>query len=209
MEKWEREPLTDEEITAIFDECSTTEERLIVAFLTDTGCRVNELLRLREKWIDGESGRYGSITVPVKATSGKRPKTKKIKTIPMTKRLRDVWQETRYTPPGMRVNRSAQHIYNVSVRLGAAVGMYTVKKEKGKKTVYTLCPGVNHSKGWHVTPHIFRHTFCTRCYYRGGLETDEIGALAGHRDGEMVRTVYLHIDSEKTISKLEEAGFLE
>ena len=209
MEKWEREPLTDEEITAIFDECSTVEERLIVAFLADTGCRVNELLRVREIWVNWSAGKYGALIVPVQATSGKRPKTKKEKTIPITRRLRDVFTTAKNTPGGIRVDRTPQHIYNVVNRLGEAVGLYTVGKAKGRKTVYTVCAGVDHSKGWHVTPHIFRHSFITRCYYKGKLDKEEIGALAGHRDGEMVGTVYLHIDSEKTRSKLEDAGFLD
>ena len=182
MDKWEREPLTDEEITAIFDECTTTEERLIVAFLADTGCRVNELLRFRESWVDYRAGKYGTIVVPVQATSGAKPKTKKPKTIPISKRLRGVFDEGKDS----RVNRTPQHIYNVVKRLAKKAGITK-----------------------HVTPHVFRHSFITRCYYKGGLKPEEIGALAGHRDGEMVGTVYLHIDSEKTRSKLEESGFLE
>lgn len=182
MEKWEREPLTDEEIKAIFDECSTIEERFIVGFLADTGCRVNELLRFNKSWDDGCVGKYGTLTVPVQATSGEKPKTKKPKTIPISKRLRSCIDE--FGEYG--VKRTPQHIYNVVKRLAKKAGV--TKK---------------------VTPHVFRHSFITRCYYKGGLKPEEIGALAGHRDGEMVGTVYLHIDSEKTRSKLEEAGFLE
>jgi len=186
MEKWEREPLTDEETAAIFDECSTTEERLIVAFLADTGCRVNELLRLKWGWIDWSVGKYGTLVVPVQATSGKKPKTKKNKTIPISNRLNAMLMERKEGGGDFGIHRTPQHIYNVVKRLAKKAGITK-----------------------HVTPHVFRHSFITRCYYKGGLKPEEIGALAGHRDGEMVGTVYLHIDSEKTRSKLEEAGFLE
>lgn len=181
-EKWERVPLTDAEVSAIFDVAETDEDRLIVAFLADTGCRVNELLRLDSSWIKSDVGKYGTLVVPVQATSGKKPKTKKPKSIPISRRLRDVFDGM----ASIRVNRSPQHVYNVVKRLGKKAGV-----EK------------------HVTPHIFRHSFITRCYYEGGLKPEEIGALAGHRDGEMVGTVYLHIDDNITRSKLEDAGFLE
>lgn len=182
MEKWDREPLSDAEVAAILTVCETSEDRFIVTFLADTGCRVNELLRYVPEWVDTRVGRYGVLTVPVKATSGQRPKTKKPKSIPLSRRLRGCFDEN----PLISINRSPQHVYNVVKRLGKKAGV-----EK------------------HVTPHIFRHTFITRCYYEGGLKPEEIGALAGHRDGEMVGTVYLHIDAEKTRSKLEDAGFLE
>ena len=186
MDKWEREPLTDEEVTAIFDECSTTEERLIVAFLADTGCRVNELLRLKWGWIDWNLGKYGTLVVPVQATSGKKPKTKKEKTIPISNRLNAMFMESKESAGGFGINRTPQHIYNVVKRLA--------KKARITK---------------HVTPHVFRHSFITRCYYKGGLKPNEIAGLAGHAGPDMVNTVYLHIDSEKTRSKLEESGFLD
>ena len=77
MDKWEREPLTDDEVTAIYEAAGKPEDRLIVAFLADTGCRVNELIRSQPGWFDGGVGKYGEIVVPVEATSGKRAKTKK------------------------------------------------------------------------------------------------------------------------------------
>lgn len=186
MDKWEREPLTDEEVTAIFDECSTTEERLIVAFLADTGCRVNELLRLDSSWEDTNVGKYGTLTVPVKATSGKRPKTKKPKMIPISKRLGGVFDDMIKNHGVLEVNRTPQHIYNVVKRLAKKAGIMK-----------------------HVTPHVFRHSFITRCYYKGGLKPNEIAAIVGHAGPDMVNMVYLHIDSEKTRSKLEDAGFLD
>ena len=130
MEKWEREPLTDEEVRAIFDECSTTEERLIVAFLADTGCRVNELLRFSWSWVDAKTGKYGTLTVPVKATSGKRPKTKKPKTIPISKRLLGAMLDTGGVTPEVKIRRTPQHIYNVVKRLAKKAGITKHNRSK-------------------------------------------------------------------------------
>ena len=186
MEKWDREPLTDGEITAIFDGCSTTEERLIVAFLADTGCRVNELLRLEWGWIDWNVGKYGTLTVPVQATSGKKPKTKKEKTIPISNRLNGMFMESKESKEGFGVNRTPQHIYNVVKRLAKKAG---VTKR--------------------VTPHVFRHTMACRLYYDVGITVEEIGHYLGHANGDMVKNVYLHIDDEKIESAIDKAGFLE
>ena len=186
MDKWEREPLTNEEITAIFNECTTTEDRLIVAFLADTGCRVNELLRLNNAWDDPGVGKYGVMTVPVEATSGKRPKTKKPKTIPISKRLRGAFDESFKHTGHIGVMRTPQHIYNVVKRLAKKAG---VTKR--------------------VTPHVFRHTMACRLYYDVNMEVEEIGHYLGHANGDMVKNVYLHINDEKIQNEIEEAGFLE
>lgn len=185
-DKWERVPLSDEEITAIFNECKTTEDALIIAFLADTGCRVNELLRLEESWIDVRVGKYGIITVPVQATSGKRAKTKKPKTIPMTKRLAMVCSEARNSPEGVRVMRTSQHIYNVVKRLAKRAGV--TKK---------------------VSPHLFRHTRACKLYYDTSMTVEEIGHYLGHANGDMVKNVYLHIDDGVVNSKLDESGVLD
>lgn len=186
MDKWEREPLTNEEITAIFDECSTTEERLVVAFLADTGCRVNELLRFNKSWDDENVGKYGTLTVPVEATSGAKPKTKKPKTIPISKRLRGAIDGSAVINGGDTIERSPQHIYNVVKRLAKKAGVTK-----------------------HVTPHVFRHTMACRLYYDVKMEVEEIGHYLGHANGDMVKNVYLHINDEKIQNEIENAGFLD
>ena len=186
MDKWGREPLKDEEITTIFDECTTVEERLVVAFLADTGCRVNELLRLKWEWIDWGLGKYGTLTVPVQATSGKKPKTKKEKKIPISNRLNAMFMESKESKEGFGINRTPQHIYNVVKRLAKKAGV--TKK---------------------VTPHVFRHTMACRLYYDVKMEVEEIGHYLGHANGDMVKNVYLHINDEKIQNEIEEAGFLD
>lgn len=208
MAKKEVDPFTKEDVSSMVDACETREETLIMCFLPETGCRENEMLRFTPEWIDWGEWKYGSITVPVKATSGAKPKTKKIKKIPMSKTLREVlidivndkeWAKdmrtrgdavrvrgTRYVPKDAIIVRSPQHIWNVVRRVAKRAGI--------TKRVY---------------PHLFRHYYITRCYYEGKLEPNEIAELAGHAGPEMVNSVYLHIDSEKTNTKLEDSGFLE
>ena len=182
MEKWNREPLTDTEVSAIFDAAECAEDRLIIAFLADTGCRVNELIRSRTSWVDNSVGKYGILTVPVEATSGAKPKTKKPKPLPITRRLRECIEEC----GGLGVYRTPQHIYNVVKRLAKRAGITK-----------------------HVTPHIFRHTRACKLYYDTEMTVEEIGHYLGHANGDMVKNVYLHIDDEKVKSKLEQSGILD
>lgn len=208
MAKKEVDPYTDDEVEMFYEAAKDLEERLIITFIAESGCRENELLRLEPDWVELGEGRYGTLIVPVKATSGVKPKTKKIKHVPMTRRLQEClvdviedkeWRREcrervktyrgnpgRYVPPNALIVRTPQHIWNVVRRVAKRAGI--------TKRAY---------------PHLFRHYFITRCYYVGKLADKEIGDLAGHANGDMVKNVYLHIDSEKTRSKLEESGFLE
>lgn len=198
MKKWERESLTPEETDAVIAAARNDEERAMMTVLADTGMRVNELLRLRKEWVHWKKGTHGVIRIPIKedytpvpGTTGRGPKTKRIRNVPMSARLRDVlraWFKDRHNG----FFRTATHVYNVCVRSGKAAG---------------VCAA--HGKGFRVTPHIFRHSFITAAWYKTDLRDAEIGQLVGHKDGKMVRERYLHIDEEITNKKLDESGWLE
>ena len=191
LKKWEREPLTPEEIDLVIAAARDEEERAMITVLADTGMRVNELLRLRRNWAHWRKGPHGEIRIPVNedytpgpGTKGCGPKTKRARNVPMTSRLHDVLQAWLKDHNGFF--RTYNHVYNVCVRSGEAAGL---KKR--------------------VTPHIFRHSFVTAAWYNTDLKDAEIGQIVGHKDGRMVRDVYLHIDEKETARKLEESGWLE
>jgi integrase len=224
MKKWERESLTPEEIDLVLDAARNDEERAMMTTLADTGMRVNELLRLRRDWVHFprrkrgitgllKSKSHGFIRIPVNedytpvpGTKGRGPKTKRVRNVPMTSRLHDVLKEW-FRDGHNGFFRTYNHVYDVCVRSGEAAGLYTITKlPHGKK--YTVCKDVDHSTGFHLTPHMWRHTYITQGMYKTDLKDWEMGALAGHKDGSMVR-VYLHVDEEETARKIEESGWLE
>ena len=191
MKKWERESLTPEEIDLVIASTRNEEEEAMITVLADTGMRVNELLRFRRDWAHWRKGPHGEIRIPVNedyvpvpGTKARGPKTKRIRNVPMTSRLHDVLKAWFKDHNGFF--RTYNHVYNVCVRSGEASG---VKKR--------------------VTPHIFRHSFVTAAWYNTDLKDAEIGQIVGHKDGRMVRDVYLHIDEKETARKLEESGWLE
>ena len=197
IKKWDREALTPEEVDAVISAGRSFEERAMMTVLADTGCRSNELLRLRKDWVHWRKGVHGVMRIPVKddytpvpRTTGRGPKTKKPRNIPMTARLNEVLRAW-FKDGHAGFFRTYNHVYNVCVRSGEAAGV-----------------AANHSRGFRVTPHIFRHTRVCRLYYAGGLRPEEIGALMGHVGGGMVESTYLHLDEVETARKLEESGVL-
>jgi len=187
MNKWERIPLTPDDVTRVIDATETLEERVALTFLADTGCRVNELLRMRRDWFDFGHGKYGVVNVlPKPGSDGVRgAKTKQTKHIPLTHRL-NVTMNLWFCSGFDRVMRSSVWVYNICLRCAARAGI-----EK------------------RVTPHIFRHSYITNAFYEGKLKPLEIAKLAGHVDSKMVETVYLKVNDDITAKKLEDSGWLD
>lgn len=183
-EKWDRVPLTPDEISRVIDATETEEEYFSMIFLADTGCRVNELIRMDISWFDFDVGMYGMLTIPPKtdANGVRGAKTKKAKHIPLTERL----SAAARAYPDKRILRSSVWAYNVCKRCAIAAGI-------DKK----------------LTPHVFRHSYARNAFYYGHLKTLEIAALLGHKDAKMVETVYLKIDDGITAKKLEQSGWLK
>jgi len=198
MKKWERAALTSDEVDQVINAGRSVEEQTMLTVLADTGMRVNELLRLRKDWVHWKKGVHGVIRVPIKedytevpGTKARGPKTKRIRNVPMTLRLR-VMLKAWFAEGHNGFFCTYNHVYNVCKRSGDAAG---------------VCAA--HTRGFHVTPHIFRHAFITAAWYKTDLRDAEIGQLVGHKDGKMVRERYLHIDEETTLSKVEESGWLD
>jgi len=184
--KWERIPLTPTEIQRVIDETDNLEEQFTLTFLADTGCRVNEFLRMKQDWFDFDAGKYGVVNIPPKTDSNgvRGAKTKKMKHVPMTLRLNlavHAWFE--FNKNG--VLKSSVWCYNLCKRCAT-------RADIGKT----------------LTPHVFRHSYARNAFYYGKLKTLEIAALLGHKDAKMVETVYLKIDDQITSKKLEESGWL-
>lgn len=55
-----------------------------------------------------------------------------------------------------------------------------------------------------VTPHIFRHTFCTNMLH-AGVEIKELQYLMGHSDASVTLNVYSHTVYEKAEKQMLEA----
>lgn len=200
QKKWDREPLTNVEVDKCIDACKTLEERVMVCTLADTGCRKNEVLRMRKEWIRFKKGLYGQMTIPVRddykpVPEGSRrnadgttfkprgPKTKVARRVALTERLSGILRE--FFRDNEQLYRSGNWAYVLCARVGKAAGI-----EK------------------RVTPHIFRHSWISNAF-AAGVNTTRIGKRVGHIDSHMVEAVYLHIDDDATDAELEAGGMLD
>ena len=54
-----------------------------------------------------------------------------------------------------------------------------------------------------LTPHVFRHTFCTNMVY-AGMKIKDLQYVMGHENADTILRVYAHIDKERAIEAMRE-----
>lgn len=132
-----REPLRAEEADALCHACETTEEKLVIWTLLDTGLRVSELCSLTPQhvlWqqkafrVEGKGGPYG--------------KQSKKRVVPMSRRIQSLME----------------HYF-------ALHGDWFVGKRQVQKIVKRIANRARITQD--VTPHVLRHTFATLAIQKG------------------------------------------
>lgn len=53
----------------------------------------------------------------------------------------------------------------------------------------------------HITPHVFRHTFCTDMHYKG-LDSKSLQYFMGHAKERTTKNIYTHADYERAEASL-------
>lgn len=188
----EKRPLSDYEKNKIPCLDLSLQETAIVYTLYYTGIRKEELLALNKADI-GEKltinkavGNKGDNSY-LKATKTLRG----VRSVPITSELRRVLEEYIPTVTG-------------EILFPGADGAYM------KKSVfYNKWEHIRKAFGTDVTPHLFRHNFCTQLCYQaqaGKITTKKIAELLGDTE-QMVLNVYSHIieEKEQTEESIEEA----
>jgi len=126
-----REPLRSEEADRLCHACQTTEEKLVIWTLLDTGLRVSELCSLTPKhvlWqqkslrVDGKGGPYG--------------KRSKKRVVPLSRRIQAL----------------LEHYFALHEE-------WFIGKRQAQKIVKRVAERARISQ--EVTPHVLRHTFAT------------------------------------------------
>lgn len=153
-------------------EQETSRNKLMGYLLLYTGMRVSELVHLKKREIDWLNAR---VTV--------RGKGGKIREIPLRKDVIEVlknyleechlgkYSDSEY----VLVSQRADHIHRDTVRRWLSF--------------------VGQKLGFHIHPHMLRHTFCTRLL-RNGVELSTVSKLAGHANVNMTSTYYIHLSNE-------------
>ena len=126
-----RQPLRAEEADALSQACETTEEKLIVWTLLDTGLRVSELCSLTPQHILWQQKAFR-----VQGKGGPHGKQSKLRVVPMSKLIQPLME----------------HYFAVHET-------WFVGKRQVQKIVKRLANRAKIAQD--VTPHVLRHTFAT------------------------------------------------
>lgn len=132
-----RQPLQAEEADALSQACKTTEEKLIIWTLLDTGLRVSELCSLAPQHILWQQKAFR-----VQGKGGPHGKQSKLRVVPMSKRIQPLME----------------HYFAVHET-------WFVGKRQVQKIVKRLANRAKISQD--VTPHVLRHTFATLALQKG------------------------------------------
>ena len=145
-----RAPLRAEEADALAQACKTTEEKMIVWTLLDTGLRVSELCSLTPQHIF----LWQQKAFRVQGKGGPHGKQSKLRVVPMSKRIQPLME----------------HYFAVH-------DAWFVGKRQVQKIVKRLA---NRAKiAQDVTPHVLRHTFATLALQKG-ISLAAVQKILGH-----------------------------
>jgi integrase/recombinase XerD len=132
-----REPLRAEEADRLSNACKTTEEKLLVWTLLDTGLRVSELCSLT-----GENIQWQQRAIRVKGKGGPYGKRSKLRVVPMSPRVRAILE------PYFALNPK-----------------WFVGTRQAQKVVKRVANRAQLTQ--EVTPHVLRHTWATLALQKG------------------------------------------
>lgn len=151
-----RQPLTDYELELVRDACKTLKESAIVETMYSTGCRLSELMILRQSDIDllnrtvmlfGKGGKYRKAFLNAKAELS----------------IRKYLKSRKDSHPNLIVtdNKPTREISKASLE--------RIVKNIGERA----------NLDRRLSPHIFRHTFATNLLKRGA-SLEDVQKLLGH-----------------------------
>lgn len=187
----EKRPLTDAERKKIPNLDLCLEEKAMVYALYYTGIRKEELLALNVSDIGSNLTINKAVGNKGDNSYLKTTKTSRgMRSVPISSELRKILNEYLPTVQGEILFPGADGYMKKSV-------------------FYNKWDHVRAAFGTDVTPHLFRHNFCTQLCYKakeGKITTKKIAELLGDTE-QMVLSVYSHIieEKEQTESSIEEA----
>lgn len=168
--------LSDQQIEQFlfFLEKETQRNKLIGYLLLYTGIRVSELINIKNSDIDQLTSQ---LTV--------RGKGGKIREIPLRQDVMEVLKQ--YLKNERRKNKFANSPYLLLSQRAEKMHRDAIRRwldETGRQL------------GFHIHPHMLRHTFCTRLI-RNGAEISTVSKLAGHAGINMTVKYYINTSKEE------------
>jgi len=188
--------LSAHQVQEVMNACTNRRDRLFFGTLWEAGLRASEALGLR---VDDLDERGGSIRVaPRTNLNGARVKGSKERVVPVGTRF------VRLAIDNLTLDFGATDSDYLFVNLyGGAVGA-----PWSYVSVDDLVRRIRRKVGFFFTPHMFRHTYCTRLL-QAGARIEIVSELLGHADIQTARSIYGHLDVADLRAKLDRVGWLD
>lgn len=217
-DKKEKTPLTLDEQKALLrflkDSIVYSKYYVMVALMLSTGCRISEVIGLTWKDIDLENRTLDiNHQIVYKKKDGKikhyaePPKNRTERKIPLKEDIVEVLEfHKQKTYFASKCSRLSVDGYDTFVFINHETNLFTpntlVRAFHQIVEVYN-----SHAKEGDIllpdfTPHILRHTFCTRMA-ESGMDVKALQKIMGHKTITVTMEVYNHADFERTKKNVE------
>ena len=186
--------LTAAQVQAILDACTRLRDRLLWAFLWDTGVRVGEALGLRHEDL---APAEGELTITPRVNDNRaRVKSARSRTIPVSPEVIRLYADYLHEEYG---DLDSDYVF---VNLwGQPYG-----RPWSYPAVYDLVQRLRRVTGVEFDPHWYRHTYATRLL-RKNTPVEVVSTLLGHCSITTTMDIYGHLSVEDARRALEAAGW--
>lgn len=180
------EVLTRDEVQCMEDVADSERDKLIVRMLADTGVRVGELVKLRERDLVEQSRTEAFLRV-VGRSQGGGAKGDRYRMVPLSpalaKRLR------RYVERSRPADATSDRLF-VSRRRSVNGGYDAITESGVQQMIRDVAERAGIRKRVH--PHLFRHSAATFMLQRG-MNPLLVAQVLGHTSLAMIQRVYAHL----------------
>jgi integrase len=187
--------LTDEQVQWVLDACTRLRDRLLLALMFETGCRIGQALGLRHEDINTDRG---AITlVPRRDNANRaRGKHREPKQIPIRRAWCDLYVDYLFAEYG-ELDSDYVFVNLWEAPVGHAMtywGAMSLVKRLRRRT------------GVEFHPHMFRHTHAT-ALLRAGVRLEVVSELLTHASARTTDEIYNHMDTDDIANELVRSGF--
>jgi integrase/recombinase XerD len=187
--------LADAEVQQILDACDRLRDRLLMALMFETGCRIGQALGLRHE--DINTDRRTIMLRPRENNANRaRGKSRDPKQIPVRQALLDLYAGYLF---GEYAELDCDYVFvNLwNGPIGAPMGYWAVM---------SLVKRLRRRTGVDFHPHLFRHTHAT-ALLRAGVRLEVASELLTHVSVETTAQTYAHLDADDLADELTRVGF--
>lgn len=187
--------LTNDEVQQILDACERLRDRLLMALMFETGCRIGQALGLRHEDINTDRS---TITLRPRENNVNRArgKSRDPKEIPVRRTLLDLYTDYLFAEYGeLDCDHVFVNLWNgpVGTPMGYWAAMSLVKRLRRRTSV-----------AFH--PHLFRHSHAT-ALLRAGVRLEVASELLTHASVHTTADIYVHLDADDLADELNRVDF--